>query len=114
MSHHICWPWDLDTFAELSNGRTLTLFDLGRFGPAQFTGVMDVLRKHKWGLTTAGASTLYRHWIKVFERIEMRRKLVFWDERFLYIEQTMLKKDGRCANQILFRGGVVDKKGQLS
>ena len=114
VSHHICWPWDLDTFAELSNGRTLTLFDLGRFGPVQCTGVMDVLRKHKWGLTTAQTSTLYRHLIKVFERIEMRSKLVFWDERFLYIEQTMLKKDGRCANHILFRGGVVDKKGQLS
>ena len=98
VSHHICWPWDLDTFAELNNGRTLTLFDLGRFGLAQRTGVTDVLRKHKWGLTTAGASTRYRHRIKVFERIEMRSKLVFWDERFLYIEQTMLKKDGRCAN----------------
>ena len=114
VSHHICWPWDLDTFAELNNGRTLTLFDLGRFGPAQRTGVTDVLRKHKWGLTTAGASTRYRHRIKVFERIEMRSKLVFWDERFLYIEQTMLKKDGRCANHILFRGGVVDKKGLVS
>ena len=77
VSHHICWPWDLDTFAELNNGRTLTLFDLGRFGPAQCTGVMDVLRKHKRGLTIAGASTLYCHWIKVFERIEMRSKLVF-------------------------------------
>ena len=57
VSHHICWPWDLDMFAELNNGRTLTLFDLSRFGLAQRTGVTDVLRKHKWGLTTAGAST---------------------------------------------------------
>ena len=23
VSHHICWPWDLDTFAELNNGRTI-------------------------------------------------------------------------------------------
>ena len=114
VSHHICWPWDLDTFAELNNGRTLTLFDLGRFGLAQRTGVTDVLRKHKWGLTTAGASTRYSNRIKVFERIEMRSKLVFWDERFLYIEQTMLKKDGRCANHILFRGVVVDKKCLVS
>ncbi|NHX27094.1 thioeseterase, partial [Escherichia coli] len=30
LSHHLCWPWDLDIWNELNNGRTLTLFDLGR------------------------------------------------------------------------------------
>ena len=29
VSHHICWPWDVDMFLELNNGRTLTLYDLG-------------------------------------------------------------------------------------
>src|SRR3712207_8112527 len=24
-SHHVCWPWDLDVFGELNNGRALTL-----------------------------------------------------------------------------------------
>ena len=28
VSHHICWPWDLDIWMELNNGRTLTLYDL--------------------------------------------------------------------------------------
>ena len=26
----IVWPWDMDIFLELNNGRVLTLFDLGR------------------------------------------------------------------------------------
>ena len=57
VSHHICWPWDLDTFAELNNGRTLTLFDLGRFGLAQRTGVTDgVLRQQGQALVTATGS----------------------------------------------------------
>ena len=30
VSRHICWPWDLDIWMELNNGRTLTLYDLGR------------------------------------------------------------------------------------
>ena len=30
VSHHRCWPWDLDMFLELNNGRTLTIYDLGR------------------------------------------------------------------------------------
>ena len=111
VSHHICWPWDLDVFAELNNGRTLSLFDLGRYGLAQRTGLSDALRKNKWGLTTAGANVRYRHRIKIFERFEMRSQLVFWDEKFAYIEQVMLSRDGRCANHLLFRGGMVNKNG---
>ena len=30
ISTHRIWPWDLDPWRELNNGRTLTLFDLGR------------------------------------------------------------------------------------
>ena len=45
VSHHICWPWDLDMWGELNNGRTLSIFDLGRFGWAQHTGLMALLRK---------------------------------------------------------------------
>ena len=26
-SFHICWPWDLDFWFELNNGRALTLYD---------------------------------------------------------------------------------------
>ena len=111
VSHHICWPWDLDFFGELNNGRTLSLFDLGRFGLAQRVGIIAALRRHKWGLTTAGANVRYRHRVRMFERIEMRSRMVFWDEKFVYIEQVMLHRDGRCANHILFRGGLVDKNG---
>ena len=41
----------------------------------------------------------------------MRSKLVFWDEKFAYIEQVMLSRDRSCANHILFRGGMVNKNG---
>jgi hypothetical protein len=41
----------------------------------------------------------------------MRSTLVFWDEKFAYIEQVMLSHDGCCANHILFRGGMVNKNG---
>ena len=30
VSHHICWPWDLDMWGELNNGRTLSIFALKR------------------------------------------------------------------------------------
>ena len=56
VSHHICWPWDLDIWMELNNGRTLTLYDLGRIPMAIRAGLIAVLRREGWGITVAGVS----------------------------------------------------------
>ena len=56
-STHLCWPWDLDMWNELNNGRTLTLYDLGRLPLARRTGLDKVLRIHGWGITVAGNTT---------------------------------------------------------
>ncbi|HHS94510.1 MAG TPA: acyl-CoA thioesterase, partial [Rhodobacterales bacterium] len=79
VSHHICWPWDLDFWQELNNGRTLTLFDLGRIPLARRTGLIEAMRKQGWGLTVAGVSVRYRRRIRVFDRIEMRSRAIGWD-----------------------------------
>lgn len=114
VSHHICWPWDLDMFAELNNGRTLTLYDLGRFALAQRAGLVAALFKHKWGLTMAGASVRYRHRITAFERFEMRSKLTCWDDRFMYLEQSMWKRDGTCASHVIYRSALVENGKSIS
>lgn len=110
VSHHICWPWDLDMWVELNNGRTLTLFDLGRIPLARRTGLIDVLRKNRWGLTMAGASVRYRRRIKAFDRIEMHSRLLGIDERFMYLEQSMWVK-GQAACNIMYRSAVTDRNG---
>lgn len=112
VSHHICWPWDIDLWMELNNGRTLTLFDLGRISMAERNGFSRALRKGRFGLVVAGASVRYRKRITSFERIEMRTKPVGFDERFFYVVQEMWKRDGTCANQVLIRGAVT-KKGKM-
>jgi hypothetical protein len=95
VSHHICWPWDLDIWLEFNNGRSLTLYDLGRIPLARRTGLMAALRRNGWGLTMAGASVRWRRRTRVFERLEMHSRCVGWDDRFLYIEQTMWKGEKR-------------------
>jgi acyl-CoA thioesterase FadM len=110
ISHHRCWPWDIDLWRELNNGRTLTMYDLGRIPLASRTGLSRTLIKNRWGLTMAGASVRYRKRIRTFARFEMRSRLVGWDDKFFYVEQTMwLGKD--CANQIVYRSAVTDRGG---
>ena len=43
VSRHRCWPWDLDPWVELNNGRTLTLFDLGRVPLGRRNGLHKAL-----------------------------------------------------------------------
>ena len=112
VSHHICWPWDLDIWMELNNGRTLTLYDLGRVPTGNRMGLSKALMANKWGMAVAGASVRYRKRVTAFQRIEMRTRMVGWDERFFYIEQSMWVK-GTCTSHILLRTAVTRQGGAV-
>ena len=110
VSHHRIWPWDIDMFLELNNGRVLTLYDLGRLPLAGRVGLVRVLRKKKWGLTMAGASVRYRARVRAFQRVEIRSRAVTYDDRFIYLEQSMWRGD-ICCSHILYRSAVTDRSG---
>jgi len=110
VSHHICWPWDLDPWRELNNGRTLTLYDLGRIPLSVRTGLAKTLRKTGWGLTVAGNTTRYRKRVRLFERLEMHSRWIGWDARFLYAEQSMWKGTD-CTSHILLRSAFTSPEG---
>ncbi len=106
VSRHLLLPWDLDPWAELNNGRTLTLHDLVRLPLALRTGITAALRARGWGMTVAGAAVRYRRRMVAFQRFEMRARLLGWDDRFLYLDQGMWR-GGDCANHALVRSAVV-------
>ncbi len=110
VSRHICWPWDLDMWLELNNGRSLTLYDLGRIPLAIRTGLAGVLRRNRWGLTMAGASVRWRRRVRVFDRVTVESRCIGWDDRFLYIEQSMWK-GGEAASSVVYRSAVTGPSG---
>jgi len=111
VSRHLCLPWDIDPWMELNNGRTLTLYDLGRVPMSRKNGLFKALQNNGWGLAVAGASVRYRKRIRMFDRITMRSRGVTWDDRFLYAEQSMWLSNGDCASHALIRSAVTDSKG---
>lgn len=113
LSDLICWPWDLDPWVELNNGRTLTLYDLGRVPMAIRCGLTPVLREKGWGLTVAGSSVRYRKRVQVFQRLKMVSRLAGWDHRFLYMDQSMWR-GGDCTGQVLIRTAIVSKSGLVA
>lgn len=113
VSHHRCWPQDIDIFLEMNNGRILTILDLGRTVLAKRTGLLRVLRETKWGLTMAGVSVRYRRRIRPFVKFRVVSRAVGWDDRFFYLEQSIWIGEN-CAVQALYRSAVTDGKGIVS
>ena len=95
-------------FAEMNNGRHLTLYDLGRFDLAIKCGLDKVLRQQRWGLVVAGASLRFRKRIRMFDPVVMRTQLVGRDERWFYFEQAMLVRGEPCSSTLM-RTAVTEK-----
>lgn len=110
VSGHTCWPWDIDPWLELNNGRTLTLYDLGRVPLAVRCGLTRALRANRWGLTVAGSSVRYRRRVRAFHRVELRSAFIGRDARFLYVQQAMYRA-GEALSAGLFRGAVTEASG---
>jgi acyl-CoA thioesterase FadM len=105
-----CMPWDLDMWMELNNGRTLTLYDVGRLALGKRIGLVDALRRRGWSMTMAGASVRFRQRVRMFDKFDVRTASVGRDERFIYIEQSMWR-DGKATSSVLYRTAVTDANG---
>lgn len=112
VSDHICWPWDLDPWMELNNGRTLTLFDLGRMPLSVRLGMVRALRENGWGMTAAGNTVRYRRRVRMFHKVQMHSRLLGWDARFVYVEQAMWRQN-EALNHILVRLAATEATGIL-
>ena len=113
ISHHRCWPQDLDNFLEMNNGRILSILDIGRTGLAQRAGLLKALVDNRWALTVAGSSLRYRKRIKPFVKFRTVSRCLGWDARFFYIEQSIWIGED-CAVQALYRSALTDKNGLVA
>jgi acyl-CoA thioesterase FadM len=105
-----CMPWDIDMWMELNNGRTLTLYDVGRLALGQRIGLVGAIKRRGWGLTMAGASVRFRRRVRMFDKFDVRTAAVGRDSRFFYIEQSMWR-NGEATSSVLYRSAVTDAKG---
>ena len=110
ISNHRIWPWDLDPWRELNNGRTLTLFDLGRIPMSVRMGFDKVAKAKGWGITVAGNSTRYRRRVTLFQQVTQISRVVGWDDRFTYLEQSFWRGDD-CTSHMLLRSAFTSKTG---
>ena len=105
LSRHRIWPFDIDPWLELNNGRTLTLYDLGRLPLYERTGLLKAVRDAGMYFTVAGVSVRYRARIVPFSIVDMQSRIVGYDGRFFYAVQSLWQGEA-CANEALIRVAV--------
>jgi acyl-CoA thioesterase FadM len=104
------WPFDIDPFLDLNNGRILTLMDLGRMGYFVRMGVPRTLKKRGWYGTVAGSAVRYRRRITSMQKLELRTKLIGWDDRFIYFDQAFWRA-GECCAHAVIRTAITTGRG---
>ena len=91
------WPNDIDFNLHLNNARYLNLMDYGRTHLLARTGLLRPVLQARYAAMVGAVWVTYRRSLPVFAEFELASRLVCWDARWFYIEQTFKSKDGLAA-----------------
>jgi acyl-CoA thioesterase FadM len=91
------WPSGIDFNFHLNNARYLSVMDYGRVHMLARTGVLRALVRARWTALVGAVWVTYRRSLPLWARYRLETRLVCWDERWFYIEQTFTGKEGLAA-----------------
>lgn len=112
------FPTDLDSNLHMNNGRYLTIMDLGRLDLILRTGLLRFMREHKNVPILAAATLRYRLPLDPWQRYTLETQVVYWDERWIFLEQRFILADGPKAGAIaaigLVKGSFYDRANKTT
>ena len=82
------WPTDLDVQMHMNNGRYLSLMDLGRIDLLVRSGFWREAQRRGWFPLVGASAIEYRRPLRAFERYQLTTRVLGWDERWFYVEQS--------------------------
>ena len=94
-------PNDLDFNFHMNNGRYLTMMDLGRFHLMAKKGLLAKVFKSKWQPVLGGIKMHFVKALGPFAAFELRTEVIYWDEKWIYIEQSFIKDDTLMATALV-------------
>lgn len=81
-------PNDLDVLGHMNNGRYLTLMDVARIDLMTRSGFWSRLKARGWYPVVAGQTITYRRSLEPGQRFEVHTRILGFDDRSSFIEQT--------------------------
>ncbi|XP_053947856.1 protein THEM6 [Anastrepha ludens] len=87
----LCTSQDVDIFIRhMNNARYLRELDFARFHFYALTGLYEKVRQRKGGAVQGASSVRYRRTIPIFNAYKIQTKLIWWDEKAIYLEQSFV------------------------
>lgn len=105
-------PNDLDVYFHVNNGRYLTLMDLGRLHLMSVTGLLRPVLKRKWSPLLGSVKIHFLKPLTVFQKFTMTTQTLYWDDKWIYIEQKIQRNGNLCAVALL-KILFVGKEGKI-
>ncbi len=92
------WPNDCDLNLHMSNGRYLTFMDLGRTHLMAQAGTLKEFLRRRWLPVLAAAEITFIRPLPPLARFELVTRVVTWDEKYIYLEQTFERGGKLCTH----------------
>jgi len=105
-------PNDLDIYLHVNNGRYLTLMDLGRMHLIAVSGLLKPLRQKGWAPLLGSIKVHFVRSLKIFEKFTQTTQVIYWDEKWIYIEQKIFKGE-QLYVVALMRMLFISKQGKV-
>jgi acyl-CoA thioesterase FadM len=106
-------PTDIDVNFHMNNARYLSIMDYARTHFLARTRLLERILRSRWQPLIGAAWLTYRRSLPLFSSYTLVSRLVCWDDRWFYIEQTFTGREGLAAigwikGVLRNRNGVVD------
>lgn len=112
------WPSDLDVNMHMNNGRYLTIMDIGRLDIIARSGMFQKAMKNNFTPVLGSVQMRYRLPLICFQAYDLETQLICWDEKWAYIEQRFIIKNGAKAGAVaaigLLKAGFYDTKNKIT
>lgn len=91
------WPNQIDFNLHMNNGRYLGAMDYGRMHLLARAGLLDHILRSRWQPLVGAVWVTYRRSLPLFAPFALTSRLVCWDARWFYLEQTFAGRKGVAA-----------------
>ncbi|WP_456847173.1 acyl-CoA thioesterase [Cellulomonas sp. P5_C6] len=94
-------PGDLDFYRHVNNGVYLQMMDVARSNFLADLGAFGPLKEHGWYPVVASSTMSYRRSLTLGQRFEISTRLLGWDQRCAYLEQTFRRGGEHVARGVV-------------
>ena len=107
------WPQDIDFNLHMNNARYLSVMDYARMHLLARGRLLEHIVRSRWQPIVGAVWMTYRRSLPLFSAFTIASRLMCWDERWFYIEQRFIVRDGLAAVGWV-KGMLRDARGSVN